>query len=333
MVRVRDSFPILSCLPVAPNSRYSETVFRDIVDSDASSARGFDESVPLVEPTLSCPKAPDISLGNDNGIARPNAEPIVKICPPTPLKRPSKSGAITGTDAEEQRACVVAERKTAIKGASSYDESQSPDAPSKNSIMPHDGSGDGKVYSKETCPFHRHEPAVKIFDDDIEIYLIDDPRASVSPNQKFSEWPLPRATPKYRGTEGKITSANKIRAVTSPQKKLEYQPDDMDLTASEITSGEFKDNENDAPYNKREIKLRKFDSQSDILSSASDLKIASYKESKTANKSKIMTLLPELFQSRNKIKATLGKLMMKSRKTREYPETCKIQDKLIDKAE
>ncbi|XP_014467413.1 PREDICTED: uncharacterized protein LOC106740664 [Dinoponera quadriceps] len=105
------------------------------------------------------------------------------------------------------------------------------DAPSKNSIMPHDGSGDGKVYSKKTCPFHRHEPAVKIFDDDIEKYLIDDPRASVSPNQRLSELPLPREAPKYRKTKGKINAVKKIKAITYPPKKLDHQPDDiMNLT-------------------------------------------------------------------------------------------------------
>lgn len=335
MVRVRDSSPILSYLPVAPNFRYSETVFRDIVDSDASSARGFDENVPLVDPGASSPKAPDISLGTDNGIVRPNTEPIVKISPPTPLKRPPKSDAITidGTGAEEQLTCVVAERKTAIKRESSHDESRALDAPpSQNSIMPHDGSGDRMVYSKKTCPFHRHEPAVKIFDDDIEKYLIDDPRASVSPNQKLSELPLPRETPpKYRRTEGKITSAKKIKTVTFPQKKLQRRPDDItDLTANEIASGESRDNGNDAPYNQRKDKLKPLDSRSAVL--PSDLKFVTNKEEKSAKDSKITTLFPRLSQTGSKIEA-FGKLIKRTPKTRKYPEPPAIQDELIDKAE
>lgn len=337
LVRVRDSFPILSYLSVGPNVRYSETVFRDIVDSDASSARGFDENVPLVDPGLSSPTTPDISLGNDNGVARPNTEPIVKICPPTPLKRPPKSDTtvITETEAEERRTCVVAEGKTTIKRASSYDESRFSDAPSKNSIMPHDGSGDGKVYSKKTCPFHRHEAAVKIFDDDIEKYLIDDPRASVSPNPKLSELLLPRQTPKYHKTEGTRASFKKIRTFALPGKRSKYRPeDDMGLIANQISGDVSKDDGNVALCNKREIKSGNIHSQSDILSlPLSDLTFVSTKESKTTDRSGVSMLFPELSQPRKKIGATLGKLIASSRKIRRYPETVEIRDKLVEEAE
>lgn len=333
MVRVRDSFPTLSYLPVTPNFRSPETVFRDIVDSDASSARGFDENVPLVDLESSSPKAPDSSLGNDNGIVRPNTEPIVKISPPTPLKKPPKSDATMadGTRAEEQRACVVAERKTAIKRASSYDESRSLDAPSQNSIMPHDGSGDGKVYSKKTCPFHRHEPAVKIFDDDIEKYLIDDPRTNVSSssNQKLSKSPLPRQASKYRKAEGKITSGKKIKTVTLPQKKSDCRPDGItDLTANKIASGESKNN--DSLDDQREIKPKTLDSRPDVPSPR--FKFIPGKGRRSANDSRIVTLLPKLPPSRGKVEA-FGKLITSRAETCIYSESPATQHELVDEAE
>ncbi|RLU15637.1 hypothetical protein DMN91_011391 [Ooceraea biroi] len=249
LVRVRDSFPKSSYFPIISKLRDSETGFRDIVDfSTLSASRSFDENVPLVDSKSSSSKAPDIFPRGDDGDTRPNAEPVVKISPPTPLKTLPKDNAITiaRMNTEEKHAFVTAENKSTIKKLILQEDSKSLDAPTKNSIIPHDGSGDRRVSSKGTCPFHRYEPAVKIFDDDIEKYLRDDPRTNVLPEQKLNELPLLKDVSKYNRIKSEITSGkNKnIKKIHFARNKR-YHPDNaVDLTATEISKIRFENKEN-----------------------------------------------------------------------------------------
>lgn len=328
MIRVRDSFPKSSYLPIISTLHDSETDLCDIADFNAPrTSQGFDENVPLVAQRSS--KAADIFPKKDDENTRPNIEPIVKISPPTPLKKISKSNAVTiaKIDAEEQH--VIVENKCTIKKVDSCKESESLDVPFKNSIMPYDGSGDGKVYSRKTCPFHKHEPAIKIFDDDIEKYLRDDPRTSVSSNQKLIKLPLLQSTSnKYDKIKSKIFPAKnqKIKEITSPRKKLEYYPDNViDLTANEIAKIELKeDNILDKQRNLR----------SDSL--ASDFKFSlskkSRKEERNAKDIKTASSFSKSFQPQNKIKTSSDKLITKCPKLQKYSNIPKIRESFIDES-
>ncbi|XP_011058385.1 PREDICTED: uncharacterized protein LOC105148376 [Acromyrmex echinatior] len=233
LIRVRNSFPKSPYLPIIPILRDLKTDVRDIIDS--SVPRSFDENVLLVDPKSS--EAPDISSIRDNENFISNArEPIVKISPPTP-KKPSKNDAITiaRTNAEEQHILVTIQNKSTIKKVDSYKEPESLDVSSKNSIIPHDGSRDGRIYSKKTCPFHRYEPMVKIFDDDIERYLTEDPRANVSLGEKLNKLPHVQNASKYDKDKNRITSveSKKIKRVTIPQKEC-YLDNTVDLTTNAL---------------------------------------------------------------------------------------------------
>lgn len=325
MIRVRESYPKSSYLPIIPISRDFKTGFRDIVDfNDASEPRGFNDHVLLVDPKSS--GAPDISTTRNNENVLPNArEPIVRISPPTPLKRSPKNDAVT--NAERQRAFFAIQNKSAIKKADSYKESESLDVPSKNSIIQHDGSRDGRVYSKRTCPFHRHEPAVKIFDDDIERYLTEDPRASVSPGEKLNRLPHVKDASKYDRDKNRITSvgSKKIKWITVPRKELEYYTDNADLT-SEIAKVESKDKKNDT-----------LDKQRNFITDVHTTKLefslgGKSTEEKTITKggSKIVSSFPESFQPRSSgVKAMSGKVMNKSSSSR----ASAIREKFIDESE
>lgn len=311
MIRVRNSFSKSSYLPIIPILRDFETDLRDVVDFNASPVpQGFDENVLLVNPKFS--EAPDISSRRDNENVFSNArEPIVKISPPTPLKKLPKNDAVTidRINAKEQHALFAIQNKSAIKKADSSKESESLDVPSKNSIIPHDGSRDGRVYSKRTCPFHRYEPAVKIFDDDIERYLMEDPRASMSPGEKLNKLLYVQNTSKYNKNKNRITSieSKKMKRITVPQKKLEYYPDNaIDLTASGIAQVESKDKKNDI-LNKQ----RNFRSDIRISNLKFSLGKKSMKERKTMKGQKI-ALFTESFQLQNKVKTISGKVINKS---------------------
>lgn len=296
MIRVRERYPS-SYLPIIPNLRDFETGLRDIVDfNDSSVPRGFDENVLLVDSKSF--EAPDIyTRRNNENVPSDTREPIVKISPPTPLKKPPKTNAVIS--AGGQRAYFAIQNKSTIKKADSYRESEFLDVPPKNSITPHDGSGDGRVYSKRTCPFHRHEPAVKIFDDDIERYLTEDPGASASPGEKLNKLPRVRDASKYD---------NKEQGVAVPRKELEYYTGDaIDLTASKIAKKvESKDKKSDTPDKRRDV-------MSDVH--ISKLKLSRGKEStkvKITEGLKIVSPFPESFQPQNRVKAISGKVINKS---------------------
>lgn len=316
MIRVRDSFQKSSYLPIIPNSRDSETDLYDIIDfNDLCISQSFDENVLLVDPKSF--KAPDISpKRHDENTS--NIEPIVKISPPTPLKKICKNDAvaIAKTNAEEQH--ITVKNTCTINKVDSCKESESLNILSKNSIIPYDGSGDGKVYSKKTCPFHKHEPAVKIFDDDIEKYLTDDPRTSMLSEQKLIKLPLQNAFKKYDKIKSKITSAKnkKIKEITSPRTELEYYPDNViDLTASEIGKIEFK--EDDILDKQRTLK---------------SLSKKSRKETKATMDIKIASSFPKSFQSQSGIKTSSDKLKTKCPKLQKYLNIPKTREKFIDES-
>lgn len=297
-----------------------ETDIRDIIDS--SIPRSFDENVLLVNPKFS--EAADISSTRDNEsfISR---EPIVKISPPTP-KKPSKNNAITitRTNAEEQH---TIQNKSTIKKVDLYKEPKSLDVSSKNSIIPHDGSRNGRIYSKKTCPFHRYEPVVKIFDDDIERYLMEDPRANVSLGEKLNKLPYVQDASKYDKDKNRITSveSKKIRKVTVPQKALEYYLDNtVDLTTSGTTEIKSKNKKNyilDKQYNFRsDVYTSKFKFSSGKKST---------KEIKSVDNLKIASSLPKSFQSQNRVKRTSDKVINQSSNL----QNLEIREKLIDKSE
>ncbi|KAL6427063.1 hypothetical protein ACFW04_009323 [Cataglyphis niger] len=203
LIRVRDSFQ-KSYLPIISTLHDSDTDPCDIVDFDPPrTCQGFDENVPLVDQKSS--RTTDIPPKKDGETTRPTVEPIVKISPPTPLKRISENDAVTIAKANAEGERVIVEDKCTIKKVDSCKESELLDVPSKNSIVPYDGSGHRKVYSKKTCPFHKYEPPIKIFDDDIEKYLRDDPRASTLSARKSIKLPqLPNVSNKYEKIKNQI---------------------------------------------------------------------------------------------------------------------------------
>lgn len=331
LVRVRHSFPKSSYFPIISELSDSETDFRDIVDFSnlISASRSFDENVPLLDSKSSFPEAPDVfSRGGNGRDTRPNAEPIVKISPPTPLKTLPKDNAITitRTNAEEERehAILVAENKSTIKKVILLGDSKSLDAPAKNSITPHDGFADRRVYSKGTCPFHKYEPAVKIFDDDIEKYLRDDPRASVWPEQNLNKLPILRDVSKYNRIKSKITFAKtkRTKKVNFSRNKRYYPDNAADLTKiSRIESGNKENGMSDKEH----------DFKSDIFIADLNFSLGKKltKRRKTAKNLKIASF-PKLFQPETGIKATLDKLLTKSQ---EYLQAPKIHEKLVNKSE
>jgi len=332
LVKVRDPFPESSCFPVASNLR--DSGLRDAVDLDTLFASGsFDENVSLVDSTSSSPRLPDVFREDD----RPSVEPIVKIVPPTPLKRLAKDNAITIAMPEEDRAFVAAENKSAIKKVILQRDSKSLDAPTKNSIMPHDGSGNRRMYSKGTCPFHRYEPAVKIFDDDIEKYLRDDPRASVSlqMEQKFNvELPLLKDVSKRNGIKSKTTSGKKqkTRRITFSRNER-YHPDDaIDSTATETKrrfclKGKSGNKENKIPDQSRNLK-------SDTRKRNSDLNFSLCKESTRSEKiaKDLKTApFPKSLQTRvNGLSAMLDRSITRSQRCSEV-KFRKTRERLVDK--
>jgi len=249
LIRVRDPFPKSSYLPIVPILRDFETDLRDIVDlNDSSVPQGSDENVLLVDlksfETPGEKKSPlqevSSSRKNNESVLSNAKEPIVKISPPTPLKKPKNNAVTIARTNVEEHGLFATRNKSTIKKVDLYKESESLDVPSKNSIIPHDGLRDGRVYSKRTCPFHRYEPAVKIFDDDIERYLTEDPRISVAWEEKL---PQVQDASKYDKDKNRITSvkSKKIKRIIVPQKELEYYPDNaIDLTASGTAEDEFK---------------------------------------------------------------------------------------------
>lgn len=325
MIRVRDSFPKLSYLPIISNSRDSDTDLCDVIDFNTPSvSQSFDENVLLVDPKSF--KPPDtLSKKDDENI--PTIEPIVKISSLTPLKKIYKNNAIAiaKTNVKEQHITVKNKRKkNTIKKIDSCKELEFLDIPLKNSIMPYDRSGDGKVYSRKTCPFHKHEPAMKIFDDDIEKYLTDNLRASISLEQKLIKLPLQNASKKYDKVKSKITSAKKIKGYTSPRKKLKYYSDNViDLTASEIGKIAFKEDD---------ILNKQHELESDFL--ISDFKFSlnkkSRKETKTVTKEvKTVSSFPK-FQSG--IKILSDELKIKCPELQKHLSIPKTREKLIDES-
>lgn len=317
MIKVRDSFP-KSYLPIISTLHDSDTDPCDIVDfNPPRTSQGFDENVPLVDQKSS--KATDIPPKKDGETTRPTVEPIVKISPPTPLKRISKNDAVTiaKTNAEEER--VIVEDKCTIKKVDSCKESEFLDVPTKNSIMPYDGSGDRKVYSRKTCPLHKYDPPIKIFDDDIEKYLRDDPRASTLSDRKLIKLPLlPNVSNKYDKIKSKVTPAKnqRIKGITSPRKKLEYHPDNViDLTANEIAKIELKeDNVLEKQRNLRsDFKFYLGKKSRDEKRNAKDVKIASS------------------FQPQ-RIKTSSDKLITKYPKLQKYSNIPKTRERFIDES-
>lgn len=296
-----------------------ETGLRDIVDfSDSSAPQGFDENVLLVDPEFS--KA-DISTRKNENISSNAKEPIVKVSPPTPLKKSPKNGAIA--NAKEQHALFAIQNKSTVKKANLYKELES----SKNSIIPHDGSRDGRVYSKRTCPFHRHEPVVKIFDDDIERYLTEDPRASVSPGEKLNKLPHVKDASKYDKDKNRITSVKRKEIKKVPRKELEDYPDNaIDLTASGITKVESKDKKN-IPDKQRNFTSDVHTSKLEFSFNKKSTK--ERKNLKITKDLKIVSPFPESFQPQNRVKAISGRVINKSSNS-QAPE---IQEKLINESE
>lgn len=321
MIRVRASFPKSSYLPIIPTLHDSEIGFCNIVDFNAPcTSQGFDENVLLVDPKSF--KATDISPKRDDENTRPNIEPVVKISPPTPLKKRLKNDAVANTNIEEH---IIIKNKCTIKEEDLYEKSESLDVSSKNSIMPYDGSGDGKVYSKKTCPFHKHEPTIKIFDDDIEKYLKDDPRASISSGQKLIKLPLlQNASNKYNKIKSQTSVKNK--EIILPEKKLKCYQDNVnvDLTEKEITKTKFKeDNILDKQRNCRP----------DFL--ISDLKFSLSKKPKKGKKiAKDMKIasFPKSFQPKNDIKTSSDKLITKCPKLQKYLNIPKTEEIFIDES-
>lgn len=313
MTRVSDSFPKLSYLPIIPTLHDSETSL-DIDFNASFTSQDFDENVLFVDPKF----FKMTERHNEN--THPNIEPVVKISPPTPLKKISKNDTVTiAKDAEEQH--IIVKNKRTIKKVDSCKGSEI-NVPSKNFIMPYDGSRDGKVYSKKTCPIHKHESAIKIFDDDIEKYLRDDPRA-ISSNQKLIKLPsLQNASNKYDKIENKITSAKnkKIKEITPLQKKLEDNT--IELTANKITKIDFKD---DTILNKQ------CNLTSDFLTSNYKFPLSkiSKKEEKTTKNMKIT--FPKSFQSQSKIETSSDKLT-KCPKLQKYVNNPKTREKPIDES-
>lgn len=299
-----------------------ETDVRDIVDS--SIPRSFDENVLFVDPKSS--EAPDISLTKDNESFISNAkEPIFKISPPTP-KKPTKNDAVTiaRTNAEEQHMLVTIQNKSTIK-EDLYKEPESFDVSSKNSIISHDGSRDGRIYSKRTCPFHRYEPVVKIFDDDIERYLTEDPRANVSLGKKLDKLPHVQDASKYNKDKNRITSveSKKIKRVNVPQKELEYYLDNaVDLTTNgtaEVKSKSKKNGILDKQYNFR----------SDVHTFKFKFSLGKKSTKEMKNSLKIVSSFPKSFQPQNRVGRTTSKIINQSSNL-QAPE---IQEKLINESE
>jgi len=327
LVKVRDPFPKSSHFPVVSNLR--DSGLRDVVDLDALFASGsFDENVSLVDSASSSPRMPDIFREDD----RPSVEPIVKIFPPTPLKTLAKDNAIAIVKPEEERASVAVENKSTTKKVILQRDSKSADASTKNSIMPHDGSGDRRMYSKGTCPFHRYEPAVKIFDDDIEKYLRDDPRASVSfkMEQKFNiELPLLKNVSKRNGIESKTISGTnqKIRRITFSRNKGYYPDKIVDSITTETKKrlrlkSKSGNKENKIPDQSRDIALKSDTRKSDLnfsLSRESTKSEKIVKDLKTAP-------FPKSLQSR--VGAMLDRSITRSQKRTEVRKT---QEKLANK--
>lgn len=318
MIRVRDLFPNLSYLPIIPNLRDSETNFCDIADLNTSSSlQGFDKNVLLVDSKFSSPKASDTSLlKQSNAKIRSYTEPIVKISPPTPLKKSPKTESVAITEIVEEHMLTAVKNKLTKEKVNPCEELESFDIPSKNSIMPHDGLGNGKVYSKKTCPFHKHEPAVKIFDDDIEKYLSDDPRASMLLEQKWNKLPLLPKTSNSLSKSKRTSAKNrKIKKNDFPQKGLEYYPDNViDLAATEIAKIKSKTKENDTLNKHRSLK-------SDVL--IPNLKFSVDKES----------LFPKLYHSQDRIILESDKSIAKSSKSQKYLRAFRIQENFINKSE
>ncbi|XP_018348704.1 PREDICTED: uncharacterized protein LOC108752400 [Trachymyrmex septentrionalis] len=326
LIRVRNSFPKSSYLPIIPILRDFKTDVRDITDS--SIPRRFDENVLLVDSKSF--EAPDISSTRDENFISNAREPIVKISPPTP-KKPSKNDAITiaRTNAEEQHTLVTIQNKSRIKKVDSYKEPESLDVSSKNSIIPHDGLRDGRIYSKRTCPFHRYEPVVKIFDDDIKRYLTEDPRANVSLGEKLNKLPHVQDASKYDKDKNRITSieSKKIKRITVPQKTLEYYLDNaVDLSDTSGTT------EVKSKNKKNYILDKQYNFRSDVYTSKfkfSSGKTKSTKEIKSMDGLKIASSFPKSFQPRNRVKRTSSKVINQSSNL----QTLKIREKLIDKSE
>lgn len=303
LTRVRDSFSKLPYLPVIPNSRDSDTDFRNFVDSNAFFARGFDENVLVVESSkFFIVEEPVISLKATDGNHCSAAEPTVRILPPTPLKSLPKNDAATivETNVEKQYADRSATKREALR-----EESESLGAPAKSSIATRNRvSGDRRVYSKGTCPFHRYEPAIKIFDDDIEKYLTDDPRTSV-PDPKSSEL-LSLPDVRRIETNDKSGKGNSVERIVSSREKSERRPNMsvIDLaTACEAPSVEVRDKGNDTS--------KRYNFEAEALGTPSDslMPDAQFSLDKKSRKgggiTKIATLLPRLLQPRGgEIKST-----------------------------
>ncbi|XP_028046037.2 uncharacterized protein LOC105837384 [Monomorium pharaonis] len=327
LIRVRNSFPKSSYLPIIPILRDFETSLRDIIDfNDSYVLQGFkDENVLLVD-SKSSETPLDVSSRRRNESVLSNAkEPMVKIYPPTPLKKPPKNDAVTNvrTNAGGQHVSFAIQNKSTIKKVDSYKESESLDVPFKNSIIPHDGSGDGRVYSKKTCPFHRYEPEVKIFDDDIERYLTEEPTASVSSGEKLNKLPHFPDASKYDKDQNRATSikSKKIKRITVPPKKLENYPDNtIDLAASKIVEAKSED--------KNKILDKQYNLRTDVRTSKLKFNFNGKKSAKKRTSMKTASSFLKSFQSQNRVKAISDKVINKSNL-----QTPEIREKLINKSD
>lgn len=260
------------------------------------------------------------------------SEPIVKISPPTPLKKQTHAVSNAAeTQKKEQRVLVAVGNTSAIKSTDvkiPCEDSKFHHLSPNNSITSHNKSHNERIYSKETCPHHRHKTAIKIFDDNIEKYLRDDPRIAL-PERK-DQLPQLRDAFKYNQVKSEVTSAKKIKRVIFPRRK--HRPDDViDLIANKITKVESKDKQTDtAERDRRNVR-------SDVLTSDLELfagKKSTRKETNLAKDAKMKSALPKLVQPPNRAKSELSKLITRSPKSQKLSlHVFEIRDERVDNSE
>lgn len=282
-----------------------------------SFSQSFDDNVPLKDHERLFAEVQNVSLkANDNNV-QSNAEPILKISPPTPLKESPKNRTtvLANMNIQKDDASIASEDKSMMKSIHSCKFLESSDALSKDSIISHNKLRENKIYPKKTCPLHKYEPVVKIFDDNIEKYL-KEPSESILREKKLHRLPLLQNTLKCVKNKGGIAFAEskKVKRITHSEEKLRYHSDDLfDLDVKEISNVESINKENDVSYIPTNVKYL--------------VDKESRKDENRIKDRKIKSALPELYQSTYRIKKTQDELMTKSLKHVKIPE---IQNKFID---
>lgn len=323
--RVRDPFTTLFSFPVIPNSRDFETSFRDIANFTAPQG-SFDENVPLADSKSARSKDSEISPGKDNDVQMSiKSEPIVKISPPTPLKKQTHAVSnVVEAQKEEQSVLVAVENTFAIKSADLREDSKFHRLSPNTSVTSHNKSRSGRIYSKETCPHHRHETAIKIFDDNIEKYLRNDPRTALPERKDAHQLPQLRDAFKYDQVGSEVTSAKRIKRVTIPRRREHHLDDVIDLIANKTTKVESKDKRNDTAERERR------NVRSDVPTSDLELFVGK-KSTNLARDAKMKSALPELVQPSNKAKSESGKLITTSPKSQKLSlHAFEIRDERVD---